>query len=410
MQIRTITCFDDVSFPIAKERLRAIGLLAAAVRGRLQDAGYEVQTVRLALPPLSRTIGADASKAVALARDLESACGGERIDYATIGAVRAGDPASLFAAVPDAIAATSSIFASCLIAEAGAGIDLAAVRGAANIIDRCSRLTPDGFGNLRFAALARVPSGVPFLPAAYHDGAAPGVAIGVEAASLAVAACEGAASQDEARRTFVDSIEKHARRIAAAAETACAGVTRFAGIDFSLAPFPDRARSAGTAIERLSGSRVGEHGTLAATAWLADAIDRASFPRAGYSGVFLPVFEDAVVAARAAEGLVSVADLLLWSSVCGTGLDTVPLPGDVGQSAIAAILLDVAALALRLDKPLTARLMPIPGKRAGEEVSFDFPYFAPTRVLAARSSGVGGLFADSGAVTLLPSRGAKPAQ
>jgi uncharacterized protein len=232
----------------------------------------------------------------------------------------------------------------------------------------------------------------------------------VEAASLAVAACEGAASQDEARRIFVDSIEKHARRIAAAVETACAGPIRFAGIDFSLAPFPDRARSVGTAIERLSGSRVGEHGTLAATAWLADAIDRASFPRAGYSGVFLPVFEDAVVAARAAEGLVSVADLLLWSSVCGTGLDTVPLPGDAGESAIAAILLDVAALALRLDKPLTARLMPIPGKRAGEEVSFDFPYFAPTRVLAARSSGVGGLFTGSGPVTLLPSRGAKPAQ
>ena len=34
-----------------------------------------------------------------------------------------------------------------------------------------------------------------------------------------------------------------------------------------------------------------------------------------------------------------------------------------------ALLLDVAALALRLNKPLTARLMPIPGKKAGRNTN-----------------------------------------
>jgi len=137
-------------------------------------------------------------------------------------------------------------------------------------------------------------------------------------------------------------------------------------------------------------------------AFLADALDRAVFQRAGYSGVFLPVFEDAVLAARTAEGTVTVSDLLLWSAVCGTGLDTVPLPGDVTADALSAILLDVAALAVRLGKPLSARLMPIPDRRAGDPVRFDFPYFAPSRVLAPGAVGIGGLFRGADTFTLGP--------
>ena len=139
-------------------------------------------------------------------------------------------------------------------------------------------------------------------------------------------------------------------------------------------------------------------------AFVADALDRATFRRVGYSGVFLPVFEDAVLAARAGEGGVTVSDLLLWSGVCGTGLDTVPLPGDVTVEALSAILLDVAALALRLGKPLSARLMPIPGTRVGDVVRFDFPYFAPSRVLAPGAVGIGGLFRGADTFTLEPRR------
>jgi uncharacterized protein (UPF0210 family) len=162
------------------------------------------------------------------------------------------------------------------------------------------------------------------------------------------------------------------------------------------------ARSLGAALERLSGARVGEHGTLAAAAFLADTLDRAKFRHTGFSGLFLPVFEDAVLAERAAEGLLTTSELLLYASVCGAGLDTIPLPGDATAEALTAILVDVAALALRLNKPLTARLMPIPGKHAGDEVKFDFPYFAPTRVLALRADHLGGLFAGSETFDLGP--------
>jgi uncharacterized protein len=105
------------------------------------------------------------------------------------------------------------------------------------------------------------------------------------------------------------------------------------------------------------------------------------------------VLEDAALASRAADGNLTVTDLLLMSTVCGTGLDTVPLPGDTSPEQLAAILLDVAALSLRLDKPLTARLVPIPGKKAGDPIEFDFPYFANSRVMGVRAGALGGLLA-----------------
>jgi uncharacterized protein (UPF0210 family) len=139
---------------------------------------------------------------------------------------------------------------------------------------------------------------------------------------------------------------------------------------------------------------VGEPGTLAAVAFIADALDRAQFKRAGFSALFLPVIEDSRLAQRAAEGVLTVGDLLLYCSVGSAGLDAVPLPSDTPADALAAMLTDVGALALRLNKPLTARLLPIPGKQAGEEVSFDVPNVAPTRVLAAGTGGWGGLFTN----------------
>ncbi|MGQ0604729.1 MAG: DUF711 family protein, partial [Anaerolineales bacterium] len=147
----------------------------------------------------------------------------------------------------------------------------------------------------------------------------------------------------------------------------------------------------GTALERLTGTPAGAHGSMTAAAILTEAIDRARFKRAGFNGLFLPVLEDAVLAARAGEGVLTIKDLLLYSAVCGSGLDTAPLPGEVSAETLATLLLDMAALSLRLNKPLTARLMPTPGKVAGDAVSFDFEFFAPSRVLSVPQAQLGGL-------------------
>jgi uncharacterized protein len=204
---------------------------------------------------------------------------------------------------------------------------------------------------------------------------------------------------------LIDELENHARKLAYAAEPLKFRFNvRFGGIDFSLAPFPSEAQSLGTALENFGVSKSGEHGSLAAAAILTDAIDRADFPRAGFSGLMMPVLEDAVLAKRAGEKVLTIKDLLMYSSVCGSGLDTVPIPGDTTNEQISSLLLDVCALALRLHKPLTARLMPIPGKKAGDETAFNFDYFANSRVMALDAEPPGKLFAGNETFSLHPKK------
>ena len=131
--------------------------------------------------------------------------------------------------------------------------------------------------------------------------------------------------------------------------------------------------------------KIGLHGSLAAAAILTEAVDCADFPHTGFSGFMQPVLEDSVLAKRAAEGTLTIKDTLLYSAVCGTGLDTVPLPGDTTAEQLVPLLFDLSALALRLDKPLTARLMPVPGKKAGDETNFDFAFFANSKVMGLDS-------------------------
>jgi hypothetical protein len=171
---------------------------------------------------------------------------------------------------------------------------------------------------------------------------------------------------------------------------------------FSFFPFPEQLKSIGTAIERMGVPAAGAQGTLAAASVLASALDRADFPRTGFNGLFFPLLEDSVLAQRSAEGKLGVNDLLLFSAVCGSGLDIVPLPGETTPEEIEPLLLDLSALALRLDKPLGARLMPIPGKSAGDPTDFNFPYFANGRVLSLRSEPLRGPFTGEEELKISP--------
>jgi hypothetical protein len=121
--------------------------------------------------------------------------------------------------------------------------------------------------------------------------------------------------------------------------------------------------------------------------------------------LFLPALEDSILAARAEEGLLTLKDLLLYSAVCGTGLDTIPLPGDTSPEALQAVLLDLAVLAQRLDKPLTARLMPVPGKAAGEQTGFDFAFFANSRILVLEAQPLQRFLAGDETFVLRPRKG-----
>jgi len=383
--------------------LNKLGAFARTGRAALEAAAFTVQTTRLSTQPLERwaASGEGASASVVDVAEASHAAG---FDYCSLGTIQAAstpdDPAipALMSALPSLLMQADNCFGSIQVGarQDGAGVvNLDAVRASARVIQSLAQNSPDGFGNLRFAAASNCPPHVPFFPASYYmeddrNSGGPEFGIALEAADLAVLAFTGARSHEEARGNLLALLADEAGKVAeqCASFGADAGFT-FTGLDISMAPFPSPDRSIAGALESLIGGPLGGPGTLAAAAYFTSILRdaRALLPTVGYSGLMLPALEDQTLADRAAEGSVTLDTLLLMSAVCGLGLDTVPLPGDISLKQIENIILDMATLAVRLDKPLTARLLPVPGKAAGDPAEWpDFPFFARGRVFSVPPS------------------------
>lgn len=380
-KIRSITTFTNID--PAHLDLAPIGRFAHAATQALAATGYVVQTRRLATQPFPQW--SQPATIVSISRNLYSLCREQGLEYLSIGPLAMTDDPAYLQALPQIFAQELGIFATTIIATPQQGIGF--LHETARLIDTISRLKSHGMLNLYLAALANCPAGSPFFPVAYHGGGEPTFALAIQAADLAVQAFSHAADPTDARQRLTTAIQSTTDTLLPVAEKLARDYgIHFGGFDFSLAPYPVNAESLGGALEAL-GPTFGGNGLVASASVVMNAVEAADFPRAGFSGLMLPILEDSVLAARAAEGRLSINDLLLLSAVCGTGLDCVPLPGEVGETALHDILLDVAALSLRLNKPLTARLMPFPGKQAGDSLTFDFEYFADSRVLPAPRAG-----------------------
>lgn len=275
---------------------------------------------------------------------------------------------------------TETISFSISIAEKGKGILGNGVHQAATTIAAIADETPGGEGNFRFTASANCPAGIPFFPAAYHLGER-SFAIGVESPNILTDVFKNG-PEDKVKENLKSALEKVLKPIEEIAmQISKSKRWKYDGIDTSTAPGLDA--SIGEAIEELTGQPFGSASTLSACAMITDVLKSVDVKRCGYSGLMLPVIEDKVLAKRASEGRFTVQELLLYSSVSGTGLDVVPLPGETSITTLENLLIDVAALSLKYtDKALSARLFLIPGKKAGDMVKFENPNLTPCKVMS----------------------------
>ncbi|MSQ26000.1 MAG: DUF711 family protein [Dehalococcoidia bacterium] len=401
MRIRAITYGQRQSLPIRLPPLQRAAAFLATARAAYTKGGYQVQTLRAATQPASDLLrGCDAPAAVAAARDFDAACAGAGIDLCSLGPIIAAGhngPHPLIKAIPAMLAATDRIFLTVMAATPRHGINLDALQQAADALVQIARgAKPDGDAR-RYAVTAAIPPHGPFFPSAYHRGAGDAFSIAIEAADLAVDAFTGASSLAHAQQRLLTSVEKEGKALVRIARTLeRRHAMRFRGLDISLAPYPAPGIGIAEAIERLTGAPFGTHGTLFAAALITNVLRRADLPTCGFSGLMIPLLEDAVMTQRHAEGRYGLNSLLLYSTVCGAGLDTIPVPGDITAGQAASLYLDMSTLAVVHRKPLTVRLIPMPGKQAGDPVRFDFPYFAPATVAALRGPGSPALF-DKGA-------------
>ena len=381
LKVRTVTAFVPFDPLRSEATLEETAAFLERARADLRAVGFEVETLRLATPPL-----AGALDRVLLAERLDfflrlDRWAAERGLVISLGPAVVDDvyDQARVEFVVELLERSQALHTSGIIADES-GVRPNALRAAAEIIRRLGEkpaAAPLGF---RFAALARCPPGIPFFPAAYAEGKQREFALGLESAGVLAAAVRGDADLATKRVRLRAAMEGPLQRLenAALALARESGWT-YLGIDTS--PAPLGGVSIAAAIESLAGQPLGSPGTLAAVSALTSFVQSLPVRRTGFSGLMLPVLEDAVLAARVAEGRVGLSLLLAYSAVCGTGLDVVPLPGAATTEQLERVLGDVAALAVRLRKPLTARLLVVAGKRAGERTEFDSPWLTNTVIL-----------------------------
>jgi uncharacterized protein (UPF0210 family) len=378
-KIRAITAFVLLDRAQYQQQVTDAVKMLNRARTIFESRGFEVQTIRIATQPFPQyTTGLTDAQAVEFFKNYDALAIKDgfsaAIGPAMLNPTDSPAQADLLA---DILLNTKQLNGS-LVVGAEDGVRWPAVGAAARVMKRLED-TEHSQGNFRFAAISMVPPLTPFFPAAYLNGFGHQFAIAFESANIVAAAFKDAPDLATAKQRLVDALGKVAFEAQAQAgridsETGWA----YVGMDLSPAPLKDV--SIGAAIENLTTQPIGSSGTLTAAATITSAIREIQVKQTGYSGLMLPILEDTRLAQRWSEGRITIDSLLSYSAVCGTGLDTVPLPGDISAEQLSLIIGDMASLAFKWHKPLSARLLPVLGKGWGEMTEFNDPFLVNAKL------------------------------
>ncbi|MCG6135022.1 MAG: DUF711 family protein [Nostoc sp. LLA-1] len=380
MKIRTITTGISLSSPKATDKIKQAHEFNQQAKIIFEQQGYAVQTTRITTSSWQEYLS-DFSKTEIIQeiQNLEQICQNLDINFFNIG--HANQPETI-ALIPDINKHTSIIYCSSQIGDQQTGINWENAWESAKTIKRIAQESENGYGNFRYCAWANCQPDIPFFPTSSHCGET-SFAIGLELGELVTQAFTQTDNIQDAEQKLQSILGVELEKIAnIAAEISSKFAINYLGIDTSLAPSLDKENSIAFAYEQLMNGKFGHPGTLAISGMLTRVLKNVSVKTCGYSGLMLPVCEDVGLATRANEKTYNLTNLLLYSAVCGCGLDTVPIPGDITIDKIADILIDLATLAIKLNKPLSARLFPIPNKKAGEMTTFNSPYLVDCQIFA----------------------------
>ncbi len=380
-KIRTITAFIQLDRKNYREQVNLALHALHIVQDQFIGAGYEVETIRISSQPFMQIVrGLSPAQALSFFRDYDKLAQQEGFtpDIGPAMLRDSDDPtqAELLAQI---IAGTQTINGFVVVGDAS-GIHWNGIHAAARTIKYLEDHTDRGEGNFRFAAGSFAPTNAPFFPVSSAQSPVRGFAIGLESAGIVNQVFSSAGGDliaaGEQLTTKLGAEASQVEKIARQMEKQT-GFTYF-GID--LTPVPLKDVSIGAAIEALLEGPIGSPGTLSVTYTITSALKRIPVLQTGYSGLMLPVLEDSALARRWEAGRINRDALLSYSAVCSAGLDAIPLPGDVSSQELENIIADVASLSVKWHKPLSARLLPAPGKKVGEMTDFTSQYLVNIRI------------------------------
>jgi len=352
--------------------------------------GIQVVNKRISISPIA-LVGAcfSADQMVEIAHELNDIAKTVNIDF--IGGFSAlvekgmakGDKA-LIEAIPRALTETQRVCASVNVATTKAGINMDAVLEMSKAIKKAAAMTADddGLACAKLCVFANIPQDMPFMAGAYLGvGQADAVInVGVSGPGVVKRAIE---RNMEGQRLTLGKIAEIIKRTACKVtrvgeligrEVADELGIKFGVVDLSLAPTPTVGDSIGEIFQALGLSHIGVPGSTAALAMLNDAVKKggafASSHVGGLSGAFIPVSEDLNIAEAAHKGYLTIEKLEAMTCVCSVGLDMVPVPGDITVQSLAGIIADEMAIGMINAKTTATRIIPVPGKKAGDKVHF----------------------------------------
>ncbi|KKM89821.1 hypothetical protein LCGC14_1244840 [marine sediment metagenome] len=353
--------------------------------------GIEVANKRISISPIGVVAAPfNSDQMVEIALTLDKAANELGIDF--IGGFTAlvekgmthGDRA-LINAIPQALTESKRVCSSVNVASTRAGINMDAIKDMGLIIKQAAEMTAadDGLAAAKLVVFANIPQDVPFMAGAYLGiGEADAVvSVGVSGPGVVKAALERALAEEEGMdlSRAADVIKQTAARLTRAGELVGREVASLLGlpfgiVDLSLAPTPNKNDSVGEIFEAIGLPAIGAPGSTAFLSMLNDAVKKggafASSHVGGLSGAFIPVCEDLTIAESAVNGTLSLEKLEAMTAVCSVGLDMVAIPGDTSAEMISGIIADEMAIGVINKKTTAARLIPAPGKKAGDHVVY----------------------------------------
>jgi len=404
LDIRTVTlgislldCIDaDPARMILKVREkinRVARSLVPSARHLERRYGIPIVNLRISLTPLSAIMAAPIASmsekealsfCKELASQLDQGCQEMGIDlmggYSAL--VQAGLTDAdevLVHSLPLVLSFTSSLCASIQVATTSSGINMDAVRIMGEMIKETAERTKMGSGCARLVVLCNAPENIPFMAGAFHGFGNPETAINIGISGPGVIKSALESKKELALHELAEEIKRRAFKITRMGELIGREMAQAVGsslgaVDLSLAPTFQVGDSVAEILEAMGIERVGAPGSTAALALLTNAVKMggamATSAVGGYSGAFIPVSEDMGMVAAASSGALSLEKLEAMTSVCSVGLDMVAIPGDTPAETIAGLIADEMAIGVMNHKATAARLIPVPGARAGETIEF----------------------------------------
>ncbi len=289
---------------------------------------------------------------------------------------------SLIKAIPEALASTKHICSSVNVASTKAGINMDAVKMMGETVKLTAEKTADrdAIGCAKLVVFANVPEDNPFIAGAFHGVSEPDVVInvGISGPGVILRAVKEAPNDLDFSQ-LGERIKNMAFKITRAGEfigkkVAAMQSIPYGIVDISLAPTPLPGDSVADILKAMGLEDVGATGTTAALALLNDSVKRgglmASSHVGGMSGAFIPVSEDEGMINAAQKGHISLEKLEAMTSVCSVGIDMAAIPGRTPASVISGLIADECAIGMTNNKTTAVRIIPVPGKEAGDIVDY----------------------------------------